>query len=123
MDSTVRALCHARVWRCGSGTFPKLRSFAIQTERTVQGRIGVVHALGRVFLDRLGEGVQQTPAGRFCKFLMGGILELLEDRHNITGIDRAYLRIVVMEIDERMSRVLAITDFYLSRCGRDGVYK
>ena len=86
MDSCSWSLCHARGWRCGGvrHILPKFRSPAVQTESAIQGRVGIIHALGRVFLDRLGEGVEQTPAGRFCKFLMGGILELLEDRHNIT---------------------------------------
>ena len=59
MDSTVGALCHARGWWYRvRHTLPKFCSAAIQTESTVQGRVGIIHALGRIFLDRFGESVQ-----------------------------------------------------------------
>ena len=64
---------------------------AIQSERPIQGKVTVIHALRGIFLDDLRKRVHQAPASRFREHLMRGRLELTVDRQDVAGVDDAEL--------------------------------
>ena len=56
-------------------SFPEFRRFTVQSEQSGQAAVALVGTGGTVLLRGLGEGVQQTPPGRFGELLMPGMFE------------------------------------------------
>ena len=65
------------------GLLPQFRRFAVQSEQSGQTAVALVGTGGTVLLGGFGEGVQQTPPGRFRKLLVPGMFEFIPDGQNI----------------------------------------
>ena len=61
------------------GLLPQFRRLAVESKEPGQAAVTLVGAGGTVLLGGLGEGVQQTPPGRFRKLLVPGMLEFIPD--------------------------------------------
>ena len=73
-------------------SFPEFRRFTVQSEQSGQAAVALVGTGRTVLLGCFGEGVQQTPPGRFSEFLMPGMFELLPDTQNIARRNRLTFR-------------------------------
>ena len=82
---------------------------SVQSEAACQLTVRSIHPAGGVLFNGFCKGVQKRIPCGFNKLLVSGVLELLEDRHNVAAVDCSQLCrsddaaagfIIVFQIDD-----------------------